>query len=355
MKRFLFAVTAIFQCVLSLASAHDEPTSFLELRPSPHGIDATFTASTTDLAHELDAVSASMLLEPSILTSQRTALFAVLQERLTISADGTSTTLEPGDAIPIPEKKDIQMRFRVAWNKIPETIQLHCLPFPYDQRHRVFLTVRQEEAVDHAEILDAARPSLSFTPGHHQDLPSVIQHFTVQGIHHIFIGPDHILFIAGLLLLGGSVRQLFRIVTAFTIAHSITLCLATFEIVSPPASLIEPVIALSIIAVGIHAMLKKSTRDIRIVMAFGFGLIHGFGFAFVLQNLALPVTAMGWALFSFNVGVELGQAAIVLAVAPALALLLNKRPAAGILVTNAMAILVVTSGVFWFFQRVLSA
>ncbi len=171
-------------------------------------------------------------------------------------------------------------------------------------------------------------------------------------MHHIFIGPDHILFIVGLLLLGGSLGHLLKIVTAFTIAHSVTLVLATFNILNPPARMIEPIIALSIVFVGAHALRRRGEkRDWRLLFAFGFGFIHGFGFANVLRDMALPRTALGWSLFSFNVGVEIGQACIVLAVAPALALLYRRNAALAERVVAAAAFCVVFAGSFWFAQR----
>src|SRR6185369_9937866 len=110
-----------------------------------------------------------------------------------------------------------------------------------------------------------------------------------------------------LLLLGGTMGRLLKIVTAFTIAHSITLALATFQLVNPSPRIIEPAIALSIVAVGIENLVaQRRQRDVRAMLAFAFGFIHGFGFASVLREFGLPREALGVALASFNVGVELG-------------------------------------------------
>ena len=133
------------------------------------------------------------------------------------------------------------------------------------------------------------------------------------------IGPDHILFLVGLLLLGGTWMTLLRIVTAFTIGHSITLSLAALNIVTPPATIIEPAIALSIVFVGADNLVRGDGRDLRAWVALVFGLVHGFGFANVLREFGLPREALGWSLFSFNFGVEIGQVAIVLVVASLLA------------------------------------
>src|SRR5207245_8815358 len=127
--------------------------------------------------------------------------------------------------------------------------------------------------------------------------------------------------LVGLLLLGVPIRRLAMIVTSFTLAHSITLSLAALNIVTPPARLIEPAIALSIVYVGADNLLAQGGRDVRAWIAFAFGFIHGFGFATVLREMELPARALGWSLFSFNFGVEIGQLLVVVPVASAFALL----------------------------------
>ena len=144
---------------------------------------------------------------------------------------------------------------------------------------------------------------------------AVIARFLAAGFHHILIGPDHLLFLVGLLLLGGTFRRLLVVVTAFTLAHSLTLSLAALNIVTPPARIIEPAIALSIVYVGIDNLLVREGRDVRAWIAFAFGFIHGFGFANVLREMELPARALGWSLLSFNVGVEIGQIVVVVVVA----------------------------------------
>jgi hypothetical protein len=152
--------------------------------------------------------------------------------------------------------------------------------------------------------------------------------------------------------MGGSVRRLLLVVTAFTVAHSITLSLAALDIFTPPARIIEPAIALSIVYVGFDNLLVKEGRDVRAWIAFAFGFIHGFGFANVLKEMDLPQRALGWSLFSFNLGVEIGQMVVVLVVATALAALRARSEQAGRKVAFAGSILVILAGAFWFVQRV---
>ena len=203
------------------------------------------------------------------------------------------------------------------------------------------------------ETLKPDRLTASFPTSRHQSLGGVFVEFVRQGIHHIFIGPDHILFVIGLLLLGGTVTQLLKIVTAFTIAHSITLALATFRLVTPPAAVVEPVIAFSIVCVGLNAFFGKRAHDPRVLFAFCFGLVHGFGFANVLQEMVLPRQAMGVSLFAFDFGVEIAQVSIVMTVAPLLALLRKRSLQLSDSVVASGALVITGAGAFWFFQRVL--
>jgi len=226
--------------------------------------------------------------------------------------------------------------------------------FPYDPRHQTFLNIYEGDALTQA-ILDRGHPGFEYFAGTRRGSFAVVQKLLPAGIHHILIGPDHVLFLVGLLLLGGTIRRLAVIVTAFTIAHSITLSLAALDLVTPPARLIEPAIALSIIFVGADNLLVKTSvgaRDVRAWIAFAFGFIHGFGFANVLREMDLPERALGWSLFAFNLGVEVGQLLVVSVVATSLAALRSRDEAAGRQLAVAGSVVVMAAGAFWFIQRV---
>jgi len=171
------------------------------------------------------------------------------------------------------------------------------------------------------------------------------------GVEHLLTGWDHLAFVLGLVLLVAGRRRLVATITAFTLGHSITLSLAALNIVTPPARVIEPAIALSIVFVGTDNLLRGSGRDLRAWAALAFGLIHGFGFANVLREFGLPGEALGWSLFSFNVGVEIGQLAIVVVVATLLELLRRRSHALGHRVAYAGSVLVIAAGTYWFVQR----
>ena len=150
--------------------------------------------------------------------------------------------------------------------------------------------------------------------------------FFLLGVEHILIGWDHLLFLMCLLLLGGSFWNLLKIITAFTIAHSITLAAAALELVTLPGRLVESTIALSIAYVAAeNVLLRDKAASKRWLVAFVFGLVHGFGFSSVLKEIGLPTQGLVWSLLGFNLGVEAGQATVV-AIAMPLLLWLRRRP-----------------------------
>lgn len=133
------------------------------------------------------------------------------------------------------------------------------------------------------------------------------------GFTHILpLGLDHILFVVCLYLLNPRLKPVLWQATAFTVAHSITLGLSMYGVLSPPASIVEPVIALSIFFVAAENLITDQLKPTRIILVFAFGLIHGLGFAGVLGELGLPKGEFATALILFNVGVELGQIAVII-------------------------------------------
>jgi hypothetical protein len=139
-----------------------------------------------------------------------------------------------------------------------------------------------------------------------------------QGIEHILLGYDHLLFVVALILPGGTILSLLGIVTAFTIAHSITLALSVLGVVTLPGWIVEPVIAFSIAYVAFENLRMRRALSRRWGVSFIFGLVHGFGFAGALAEVGLPSAGLASALIGFNLGVEAGQALVVAIVLPLL-------------------------------------
>ena len=342
-------------CLLTAtaASAHPVPFSYLDVRVRPATLDVTLVVHVFDAGHDLQVSPAERLLDPATLRGYATALQAMLAPRLTVAADGHTLSPDWQGIEPIAERQSLRLRITYALppDTAPGTVLVSTRLFPYDPQHQTFLNVYEGEALTQA-ILDGRHDSFQYFAGTRQGTFAVIAKMLPAGIHHILIGPDHILFLIGLLLTGGSLRQLALIVTAFTIAHSLTLSLAALNIVSPPERLIEPAIALSIIYVGADNLLRDGGRDMRMWIAFGFGFIHGFGFANVLREMELPQRALAWSLLSFNLGVEVGQLLIVGVVASALAWVRLRSASIARQVAYVGSIVVIVAGACWFVQRV---
>jgi hydrogenase/urease accessory protein HupE len=169
------------------------------------------------------------------------------------------------------------------------------------------------------------------------------------GIEHIVTGYDHLLFLLALVLVTPGLRTLAATVSIFTLAHSLTLALATMQVLAPPPSIVECAIALSITFVGLENLTERATRP-RYLVVFAFGLIHGFGFAGALAELGLAEVQTPAALFAFNVGVELGQLGIVALAYPIVQSLCQTRwfiPRG----VPALSVCTAFAGLFWFVDR----
>src|SRR5882724_11636273 len=303
------------------AVAHPVPFSYLDLQLQPNAIEVSLVAHIYDLAHDLGISPIERLLEPGFVAERAAAIRSLVVPRLQISIDGRPLKIEWSDPEILQDRQSLKLRFRYPISSAPGTVAVNTVMFPYDPSHQTFVNIYEGETLTSQMILDGQHPHLEYYAGTRQGVLAVVKKFIPAGIHHILIGPDHLLFLVGLLLLGGTVRQLLMVVTSFTVAHSITLSLAALNIVTPPARLIEPAIALSIVYVGADNILAKGGRDVRGWIALTFGFIHGFGFASVLREMDLPRRALGWSLFSFNIGVEIGQLFVVVLVATAFTIL----------------------------------
>jgi hydrogenase/urease accessory protein HupE len=333
--------------------AHPVPFSYLDISIEPGDIEITLVAHMFDVAHELGLDPPDRILDPAVLAAHGDALVVLLRSRLQIAAD--SKTLTGGawaEPEPLPDRQSIRLHARYSISSAPGSVTVTAMLFPYDPTHQTFLNFYEGNTLTSQAILDRNHPQLEYFVGDRQGVLAVIRKFVPAGIHHILVGPDHLLFLIGLLLLGGSLRRLLLVVSAFTVAHSITLSLAALNLVAPPTRLIEPAIALSIVYVGVDNLMVGRGRDVRAWIAFVFGFIHGFGFASVLREMNLPSRALGWSLFSFNLGVEIGQLLVVVIVASALLALRARNEAVGRRLAFAGSLAVILVGAFWFVQRV---
>jgi len=347
--------------VATPATAHPAPFSYLDLRLANGAVTGTLTVHDLDAAYELTLSDADALLDPTVARRYGPALIETLTRRLRLQFDGRPVTVTLGDITPVPDRQGLQFTVQVAATGTPGRIDLDTTLFPYDPNHQTFVNVYEGDALRQQAILDARHATFTYYAGSWQGIGAVLGTFVPAGAYHIAIGPDHLLFLLGLLLIGGSLRRLGLIVTAFTLGHTVTLSLAALGVVTPPGQFIEPLIALSVVLVGVDNLLvgggsgapaATAARDLRPWMAVLFGLVHGFGFASVLREFGLPREALGWSLFGFNLGVELGQLAFVLPVAAALAWIRRRAPLAGSRLAMVGSVIVALAGTYWFIQRV---
>ena len=333
--------------------AHPAPFSFVDLRIEGTQVELEVVVHAFDVAYELGVQPPNRVLEPGGLGSRAARLAALLDERLEVRVDGQRLKVGSwSDPEPLPERQSISLLASVELAQEPGSVEVEAVIFPYDPAHQTFVNFYDAGELTSQAILGGEETAYRYFVGSRQGTLAVIAEFVPQGIHHILIGPDHLLFLIGLLLLGGDVRRLLLVVTAFTVAHSITLALAVLDVVSPPGNVVEPIIALSIIYVGADNLLVRGGRDMRVWIALVFGLIHGFGSASVLREMGLPSGALGWSLFSFNVGGEIGQVVVAVVVASALMALRARSQVAGQRLAVAGSVTVMGAGLFWFVQRV---
>lgn len=359
MRSLACLVLALLGCAVS-AAAHPVPFSYLDIRLAPGGITGTLTVHVFDAAHELGVEPPARLLAPAVAADRAAALQSLFASRLAFSAAGRPVGVAWGALEVVADKQSLRLPFALrpagdASLGRPASLRITAALFPYDPKHQTFVNVYEDSALRQQVILDAARDSIEYFPRSIRGTAAVARRFVAAGIGHILAGPDHILFLIGLLLLGGSLRRLALVVSAFTIAHSVTLTVAALRVFSPSPGLVEPLIALSIVYVGVDNLMVRDGRDVRVWIAFAFGLVHGFAFAGVLREMDLPPRALGWSLFSFNAGVEIGQLLIVALVASALAALRHRSEAAGRRLAFAGSLVVVVAGTIWFVQRVFLA
>jgi hydrogenase/urease accessory protein HupE len=346
-------------CLLLMAphaSAHPAPFSYLDVTVNDAGLSGRLVVHAIDVAHELSLPDPARLTEAVVVQAHLEAIVALMTSRVAIETDGRPVTWTIDAVQPVAGQDAIAIAWRCRTGEGTGHLAIGARLFPYDPSHQTFVTVYEGDAVVWQDVLGRGRDRTEHFTGTRQGRLAVFRRFIASGIHHIAIGPDHILFVVGLLLPGGRLRRLLAIVTAFTVGHSVTLALATLSIVDPPARVVEPLIALSIVFVGADNLwVGTRDRDVRAWVALVFGLVHGFGFASVLRDMGLPAGALGVSLFAFNLGVEVGQAAIVLVVASALNQVRRWRPGLAARVAQAGSALVLVAGAWWFVERVFLA
>ena len=349
-------VVALLSCLAATpAFAHDQPFSYADAIWSATRLEVRISVHRDDAGPALGVEPESLMSAP-FLARHADSLGRHLRRGFTVEADGRRLDLSVVDAAPNPPKQAMTLTFNAAIPESPGHLRFSVLLFPLDPQHATFFELYRDGRLLRQDVMTADHATTDFYASGAPGVLAVTGLFLREGVKHIFTGPDHILFLVGLLLLGGGVLRVLSIATAFTIAHSITLALSALGMVVLPGRLVEPAIALSIIVVGIENLrARPGKRDVRVAIAFCFGLVHGFGFASVLHEIGLPREALGWSLLAFNLGVEVGQACIILAVTPLLAGLRRGLPQVAPRAIAAGAWGIILAGAYWLGRRLFAA
>jgi hydrogenase/urease accessory protein HupE len=219
--------------------------------------------------------------------------------------------------------------------------------------HRQYMAVRDQRGNLLSERMLAAKANALEIDAVPAAASRSFREFLTLGVEHILTGYDHLVFLLGLLIAGGSLAAAVKIITSFTVAHSITLAVATLGWINISPRIVEPLIAISIAYVGLENIFRRDLNR-RWLLTFGFGLIHGFGFASVLREMGIGSAGEGVTLplLSFNLGVELGQLAIASLILP-LIWNLRRRTFFVSQFAPACSIMIALAGVYWLVIRTL--
>lgn len=335
------------------ADAHPSPFSYVDLRIAGDRLEVTLVVHIFDVAHDLPIDPPDRLFDAATLSERSATISAMLSGRLRLTVDGVALPPpEWGGIIALPERQSLQMRAGYPLTGAPGVIAIETAMFPYDIAHQTFVNVYETGSLRLQAILDASRTRLEYFAGSRQGVIAVVRQFVRSGATHILASPDHLIFLAALILLGGTMLRLGLMVTAFTLTHTAVLTAAAFGTINPPARLVEPAIALSIIYVGVDNLLVRGGRDMRLWIAAAFGVLHAFGLAAPMRSLDLPRAAFSWSLLSFNVGVEIAQLIVVLLLGGAMLALHRRFPGRARSVAVAGSVIVACVGVYWFIERV---
>jgi hydrogenase/urease accessory protein HupE len=339
--RTLFLVLLLSGIALCNVRAHDPGLSSAIVTVFDRDIDAVITFNQSDLEALPDFARA----QPKQIAAG--LLRVRIGDVMLPIASAERESAAPNNAI-----------FKIRWTRSGSGVLrissglIEQLPFG----HRQLISVRAADGASLGERLLSARENESAF-----EIRSAVAvqpragfaEFFFLGVRHILTGYDHLLFLFGILIVCSGFGAAARIITCFTIAHSITLALATFNVVAISSRVVEPMIAASIVYVGVENLWRKGRLRWREALTFTFGLIHGLGFASALREMGIGTTAVGVALplFSFNLGVEAGQLAVAACILPVALRLKTVRYFSRIAVP-AFSLVIALAGAYWLVERI---
>ncbi|NIV95372.1 hypothetical protein GWN42_21910 [candidate division KSB1 bacterium] len=335
------------------AHAHNINTSYLSVEITENVLTCEYRIDQTDLQKifYLDENGDGTVTREELFVNLDN-LYDYVEEEIEIIVGGEILELDKAEGNVFEDQAGnvfVDFMFRERVERQPWKVAVGLAVFDdFGPKHKCLTKViRGDEVQQTILTIDQPLQAISFT-GQGTTLLSQIAQFVWLGMEHIFIGYDHILFLIALIVIGGSFVNLVKIVSSFTVAHSITLILAALQVVVIPSKVVESVIALSIVYIAVENFVVKD-GDQRWLITFIFGLMHGFGFAGVLTELGLPTKGLLASLFSFNIGVELGQIAIVSVIYPVVFVL--SRTKWRDQMVYGLSSLILIFGLAWFLER----
>ncbi|MGY3436966.1 MULTISPECIES: HupE/UreJ family protein [unclassified Marinovum] len=310
----------------------------------------------TDTTERSDAYDSLRALSPDALATRMAPVAESIARSLTLENGGTPVTLEvtgieigPIANVEFARESQLSLRATLANSAAPLVLNW---PDGYGT-----LVLRQMGVESgYTGIIEGGGTSDAIQPGGSapQSGLSVFADYIPVGFDHILPkGLDHILFVLGLFFLSARLRPLLWQVTAFTAAHTVTLALGAFGIVTIPGSIVEPIIAASIVYVAVENIFSPKMHAWRPVVVFGFGLLHGLGFASVLGEFGLPEGQFIPALLGFNVGVELGQLTVIAIAFLAVGLWFGRKEFYRPYIAVPASVVIALVGAYWFVERVI--
>lgn len=351
-KKTFLALSSIL-LISSSGTAHDLYTSYTSIDVQNKKLKCIFTFDITDIrkVFNLDENGDQVVSRDELLVNMN-YMYVYLEQHISIIIAGESLQLAREEGSFYQDEVGntfIHFIFQNQLEHHPWKLTLDLGIFDeFGRLHKNLAKIVHGSEIQQT-IFTAGNHLQSFSfEGGDYSLTAQIMQFIGLGIEHIFLGYDHILFLMALMIIGGTFKNLIKIVTSFTVAHSITLILAALEVVILPSRLVESVIALSIVYIAIENFFVDDS-DHRWLITFIFGLMHGFGFARVLTELGLPTKGLVPSLLAFNLGVEIGQIGIVAIFFP-IVILVTKFKWQKRLVYGLSTIILIF-GLFWFIER----
>ncbi len=320
------------------------------------GIDLS-AVDDTNLAPQAADYDQLRALDPEALAEKFRAFWPEMARNIIIEADGSRTGAPELGTVEVSEtgNVDIVRSSRIVFNiDLPAGTRTVRAGWPAAYGDLVVRQMGVDKPYDGYLEGGALSAPIKLSGGGQPGALATFLRYCAVGFDHIIPkGLDHVLFVLGLFFLSAGFRALFWQVTAFTLAHTVTLALSALGLIAVPASIVEPIIALSIVYVAVENMLSDRLMRWRPVVVFGFGLLHGLGFASVLGQFGLPDASFVAALIGFNVGVEIGQLTVIAAGFVLVGYWFGSKDWYRAAIAIPASALIAMTGAYWFIERTL--